>query len=112
MDFRIVRALRVCCPTNLCFRESSPEQGDPPEQRSSSSALEITAHQPKAKPQKSSSEPYRPKYTVTLNEPGCESPKVLYSPASGFPRQQRHWTQAENSTMDTFKQNKEDPEDS
>jgi len=72
----------------------------------------MTAHQSKEqKPRKSNSDRYRPKYTVTLNEPDSESAQVLYSPANGLPRQQRHWTQVENSTIDTLKPTKEEDRD-
>ena len=103
----------VCCPTHLCFRQSSDPQGDPPEQRISATTLELTSDQPKEerKPQKSNTERFKGKYTVTLNEPGSERSKILYSPANRLHRQQRHWTQVDNSTFDTLKQVKEEAGD-
>lgn len=113
MKFRIVSVLMVCCPTNLCFRESSQEQGDPPEPRPNASALELTSPQSKQdhKPRKSSTERFRGKYTITMNEPDSEKSKVLYSPANRLQRQQRHWTQVENSTLDTLKPTKEEADE-
>lgn len=110
MRFRIVSVLMVCCPTNLCFREDSQEQGDPPEQPPNASVLELTAPQSKAehRPRKSHSERFRGKYTITVNEPDSEKAKVIYSPTS---RLQRHWTQVENSTLDTLKPTREEAEE-
>ncbi len=113
MKFRIARVFQVCCPTNLCFRESSSPQGDPPEQRVSATTLELTSDQSKEehKPRKSNTERFKGKYTVTLNEPDSERSKILYSPANRLHRQQRHWTQVDNSTFDTLKQVKEETGD-